>query len=148
MENICLQKDIVMREYNMNLGENLIVHNWQNKTVLVVEDDDINYYYLQEILEETNVKLIYANNGYKAIDLFKANPKIDLVLMDMKMPLMNGYDATSKIKAIRPYIPVVAQTAYALSGEKKKSLDAGCDGYITKPIMPDALILALSRFLE
>jgi CheY-like chemotaxis protein len=148
MDTSRFQNNILAGEIKMNSAENNIVEpNWENKTVLIVEDDDINYFYLREILEETNVQLIYADNGFKAIDVFKANPKIDLVLMDMKMPLMNGYDATSKIKAIRPYVPVVAQTAYALSGERKKSLDAGCDGYITKPIMPNALIAALSKYL-
>lgn len=137
-----------MREFKTDTGSSTVTYNWGNKTVLIVEDDDINFFYLKETLEETNINLIYADNGFKAIDLFKTNPKIDLVLMDMKMPLMNGYDATSKIKSIRPYVPVIAQTAYALSTERKKSFDAGCDGYITKPIMPGALISALSKYLE
>ncbi len=137
-----------MREYKSEIGLGAAVHNWENKTVLIVEDDEINFFYLREILEETNVNLLYANNGFKAIDTVKENPAIDLILMDMKMPLMNGYEATSRIKAIKPYMPIVAQTAYALSSERKKSMDAGCDGYITKPIMPDALIIALSKYLQ
>lgn len=143
-----MQIDFSMRGYKSDIIGKEILHDWGNKTVLIVEDEEINFYYLRESLEETNVKLIYADNGYAAIDICKSNPKIDLVLMDIKMPLMNGYDATSKIKAIRPYVPIIAQTAYALSGERKRSIDAGCDGYISKPIMPGILISTLSRYLE
>ena len=148
MESRNLQLGIFsMRECKINAGGNNVAHSWGNKTILIVEDEEINFFYLKESLEETNVNLIYADNGCAAIDIFRSNPKIDLVLMDIKMPLMNGYTATSKIKAIRPYVPVIAQTAYALSGERKKSIDAGCDGYISKPIMPGVLIATLSKYL-
>ncbi|MFW6226522.1 MAG: response regulator [Bacteroidota bacterium] len=136
-----------MEEQNPKVQDELIVCNWEGKTILVVEDEEINFYYIKESLEETNANLLYAENGYAAIEACQKNQAIDLVLMDIKMPLMNGYEATAKIKTFRKDLPVIAQTAYALSGERKKSLAAGCDDYLTKPIKPSVLINTLSKFL-
>jgi CheY-like chemotaxis protein len=121
--------------------------NWSNKTILVVEDEEINFFYIKEAVEGSNVNLIYANNGLAAIKICKEKP-IDLILMDIKMPVMSGYEATEKTKQICPKVPVIAQTAYSLSGEKKKSIEAGCDGYLSKPISPDMLVNTISRFID
>ncbi|MFH2141118.1 MAG: PAS domain S-box protein [Bacteroidota bacterium] len=122
--------------------------NWKNHTILIAEDDNMNYMFLEEMFFESMVNLIRAKTGEEAIEQVLKNPKIDLVLMDIQMPGMNGYEATEKIKSINPDIPIIAQTAFAMSVEKEKSLKSGCSDYITKPIMPDVLINTLKKYLK
>jgi len=92
------------------------------KTILIVEDEEFNRIYFEELLNQINCKVVIAKNGIEAVEICKKNASIDLVLMDIKMPLMNGYEATQAIKKIRPNLPIIAQTAFALLGDKKKSL--------------------------
>ncbi|WP_421919761.1 response regulator [Marinifilum sp.] len=120
----------------------------KNKTILVVEDEEFNRIYFEELLNQIKCKVIVANNGVEAIEICENNQKIDLVLMDIKMPLMNGYEATKEIKKIRPNLPIIAQTAFALLGDKKKSLDNGCDDYIAKPVKKDVLIKIINKHLQ
>jgi signal transduction histidine kinase/CheY-like chemotaxis protein len=108
--------------------------NWEGKTFLVAEDEEDNFRYLEVALSLSKASLIWARDGEEAVDLFQKSHHIDLVLMDIKMPKMDGYQATHAIKAIKPEVPVIAQTAYSLAEEKDKSIKAGCDGYIAKPI--------------
>ncbi|MBN2237316.1 MAG: response regulator, partial [Bacteroidales bacterium] len=98
-----------------------------NKLVLIVEDDPINNELLVFLLKKVNARSVSAFNGEEALRLFDAHPGIALVLMDIKMPGMNGYEITEQMKKIRPEIPVIAQTAYALEGDREKSMEAGCD---------------------
>lgn len=119
----------------------------QDKLVLIVEDDPINNELLIFLLKKASMKSISAYNAADAIDLFNTNSSIDLVLMDIKMPGMNGYEATKKMKQIRPNIPIIAQTAYALEGDRKLSLDAGCDEYIKKPIKKEILYELMADLL-
>jgi PAS domain S-box-containing protein len=112
----------------------------QGKVVLIAEDDDINYLYLEAALSKGRIKLLRARNGLEAVEMCKNNVEIQLVLMDIKMPFMNGYDATRQIKTLRPDLPVIIQTAYAMSEEKNMAFDAGCDDYIAKPIRKLELI--------
>ncbi len=121
--------------------------NWSNKTFLIAEDEEINYIFLEEALKHTSVKILRASNGDEAVEIFKAN-KIDLVLMDIKMPKKNGYDAKDLIKKINPNVPIIAQTAYALSGEREKILDAGFDDYIAKPIKQANLLEVILRNIQ
>ncbi|MCT4604385.1 MAG: response regulator [Marinifilum sp.] len=120
----------------------------KNKTILVVEDEEFNRIYFEELLNQIKCKVIVANNGIEAIEVCQKNPKIDLVLMDIKMPLMNGYEATKEIKKLRPNLPIIAQTAFALLGDKKKSLDNGCDDYVAKPVKKDVLIKLINKHLQ
>lgn len=106
-----------------------------NMLALVVEDDEINYLFLETILSKSKIKAIRALNGMEAVELCKTNPDIKLVLMDIKLPFMNGYEATRRIKEINPSLPVIAQTAYAMQEDKDKAMKAGCDAYIAKPIV-------------
>jgi two-component system, cell cycle response regulator DivK len=122
--------------------------DWKTKTILVVEDQEINFYYISETLADTGVNFIYADNGLSALKLFQENTNIDLVLMDVKMPILSGYEATKQMKKIRPEVPVIAQTAYSLSGEKRKSMEAGCDDYLSKPISPDELVETVAKYLD
>lgn len=120
--------------------------DWSDKLILVAEDVDSNYFLIQTILKKTGVQVQWAKNGQEAYEMCRKNYEIDLVLMDIQMPVMNGYDATREIKKIRPSLPVIAQTAYAMSGEKEKSIDAGCDDYIPKPLKKKELLSRIYRF--
>jgi len=122
--------------------------DWSDKVVLVAEDEAINYKFFEEILEETRVNLIWAVNGQEAVEHCMVNDSIDLVLMDLKMPVLNGYDATEQIKKLKPDLPIIAQTAYALIGDESKAIKAGCDDYIHKPINIDELMKKMARFLR
>ncbi len=122
--------------------------DWSSKTILIAEDEDTNFYFLSEILNRTGAKVIRAFNGNEAIQLCKQNQLIDIVLMDIKMPELNGFEATHEIKNIRPELPVIAQTAFALSDDLQKALEAGCDDYIAKPILKEYLIEKLNYFFD
>lgn len=110
-----------------------------NMIALVVEDDEVNYLFLETVLAKNKIKTIRAFNGVEAVEKCTNNKEIKLVLMDIKLPVMNGYEATRRIKKIRPGLPIIAQTAYAMHEDKHKALEAGCDGYISKPIVTDEL---------
>jgi len=103
---------------------------------------------LKDILKGTRVSVIHAKDGLEVIRLFNQHPEVDLVLMDIRLPVISGYEATAEIKKIRKDVPVIAQTAYAMAGEREKSYSAGCDDYIAKPIKSRELITLLSRFLD
>jgi len=111
--------------------------NKENFTILIVEDEEVNFMVL-EILLVDKLKLpctiIHAKDGFEAVELCKNNPKIELVLMDIKMPKMNGHEATKRIKEFRPNLPIIAQTAFSTPEEKDKAMLAGCNDFITKPI--------------
>ena len=103
------------------------------KTVLVAEDEENNFLFLEEVLHRMNMDVIWAKDGKEAIAI-AVDKKPDLILMDIKMPIMNGYDAASTIKEMFPDIPIIAQTAYAMPDERTQILKAGCDDYLAKPI--------------
>jgi len=119
----------------------------KGKTILVVEDDQISAEYLKEVFEEKGVHLIFANSGEDAINLVINNPQIEVVLMDIRLPGINGYKATEEIKKIRKDLPVIAQTAYALDGDHSKALAAGCVAYISKPIGYNELLSLILKVL-
>ena len=110
--------------------------------ILIAEDEEYNYLYIAEILSLYNVHILRAYDGKMALDLCISHPELHLVLMDVRMPVMDGYEATRRIKQIRPSLPVIAQTAYALDSDRRQALDEGFDDYITKPVN-DSLLLEL-----
>lgn len=114
-------------------------------TILIVEDEEINWLYLNEILKK-HAKIIHAVNGELALDIIRKNKEIDLVLMDIKLPDNDGLELTRMIKSINSELPVVAQTAYALAGDKEKAFEAGCVDYLSKPIKRDDLLNLVSYF--
>jgi CheY-like chemotaxis protein len=116
--------------------------------ILIAEDVESNYLYLNAVLSKIKAKVIWAKNGREAIDLFKQHDDIDLILMDLQMPVMNGYEATKAIKAINPSIPIIAQTAFAMAEDRNKALNAGCDEYLAKPIRSKDLLNIVERFLH
>jgi signal transduction histidine kinase len=102
-------------------------------TILIAEDEDYNYLFLEALMSKTNHRLIRAMNGLEAVTIVQKDPSIDLILMDIRMPIMGGTEAAKKIKAIRPELPIVAQTAYSVDYDMEKKLKV-FDDYITKPI--------------
>lgn len=120
--------------------------NANNKTILVAEDEEFNYLYIEELLIDQKIKLIHTKDGQETVDIFKSNPDIDLILMDIKMPIMNGYEAAKIIKSINPEIPIIAQSAYALADEKAMYQEM-FDAYITKPIYKELLKQILAQYL-
>lgn len=116
-------------------------------SVLIVEDEYSNYLYLSELLAGTGAKVLYASNGQEAVDICSSGEQIDLVLMDIRMPVMNGYLATKQIKALRPGLPVIAQTAYALEMDMK-GLKGIFDDFIIKPISKAIFINKLSKYIS
>jgi PAS domain S-box-containing protein len=117
-------------------------------TVLLVEDEEINYIFIKEVFDGQPVKLIYASNGIEAIELCKLHAEIDIILMDIKMPLMNGYEATHQIKQFRPHVPIIALTAYAMKEDKEKILSEGLTDYLSKPVKTSDLIKCIKKNLR
>ncbi len=118
------------------------------QTILIAEDDDISRLFLKNSLKMKNMTLLFAVNGQDAVELVERYPEIDLVLMDIKMPVMNGYDATRLIKEMRPGLPVIAQTAFTSAEERKKAGEAGCDAFITKPVKKNELLILMRALLK
>ncbi|HSH52093.1 MAG TPA: response regulator, partial [Bacteroidales bacterium] len=121
--------------------------DWRNKVILVVEDTPSNYLLIENYLKSTKVKIFWAKSGEEAIDIFKETEHLDLILMDIQLPGINGYEVTKRIKAYNQNVPVIAQTAYALSEEKEHSLKEGCDDYIAKPFKKETLIEVIGKHI-
>jgi signal transduction histidine kinase/CheY-like chemotaxis protein len=121
-------------------------YNWETKTILIAEDEELNVKVLDTCLTKTNVKLLHARDGKRAVEICRME-KVDLVLMDVQMPVMDGYIATSEIKKMNSKTPIIAQTSFAMANEKEKCIDAGCDDYITKPLDLDILLSKISRYM-
>lgn len=119
-------------------------YNWKGKVILVAEDEEINYLFLDEVLNRTGATVLWAKNGKEAIDMYQQN-EVDLILMDLKMPEMNGYEAMQQIKDTKGNTRIIAQTAFAMSGEREEILDAGFDGYISKPIKIAELLKLMEK---
>ena len=119
---------------------------WQHKTILIAEDVESNYIYLQELLRPTKANLIWAQNGKEAVYQVKSNKKIDLVLMDILMPEMDGYEASRHVKALRPELPVIAQTAYSIESDRDKEDLKNFDDFLIKPIWSPQLLSAIDKY--
>jgi PAS domain S-box-containing protein len=117
------------------------------KTILIAEDDTSNYDFLRIFLTRMNIRVLWAKDGHEAINLCETDSSIDLVFMDIKMPVINGFEATRKIKSTRPGLPVIAQTAYAMSPDRVEAVKSGCDDYMSKPIKIKQLTDILEKYL-
>ena len=122
--------------------------NLYGKTLIIAEDDESNFKLLFEILKNTGIKILRAKSGEEVIHLVSEKSDIDMILMDIQMPIMDGYTAARIIKLEHPDIPIIAQTAYAMAGEREISLKEGCDDYISKPIRIEDLMDLLEKYLK
>lgn len=114
--------------------KNLIPNNEITKPILVVEDDNTSFMLIKEFLKPLNIDIHHVTCGTDAVTFIRQNPDTRLILMDIKLPLMDGYEATRSIKQINPKITIIAQTAYGMLGDREKAINAGCDDYLTKPL--------------
>ena len=130
---------------------NQIAHDTINETVaknvMIVEDEETNYLLIRETLKNEPYKLFWVQDGLDAVELVN-NEKIDLILMDIRLPKMNGYEATKQIKATHPHISIIAQTAYSNYNDVVTALESGCDDFIVKPIKPRKLKSVIKKYLR
>lgn len=125
---------------------NLVPQNFmENLCILIVEDEDTADLYLTSLLKRKCKKILHAKTGIEAINLCRENKDIDLILMDIKMPQMDGYEATRIIREFNKDVKIIAQTAYALQGSREMAMEAGCNDYISKPIPPGVLMTAIGN---
>ncbi len=122
-------------------------HNWDGKLFLVAEDDKFSYKFLEGFLKQTKAEVLRASDGREAVEICRNNPGIDLVLMDIQMPEMNGLTATGEIKKFNSRVPIIAQTANAINEERVRCLEAGCDDFITKPVNINELYDKIDKWL-
>lgn len=116
--------------------------------ILIAEDDEMNFLYMKALLNRLHCSYIHALNGVEVVDLCRQHPEVGLVLMDIKMPVMNGIQATRLIREFRPELPIIASTAYAQIGDEQRFIEAGGNGYLVKPIKKDDLIKLLTKYLN
>ncbi len=119
--------------------------NWSNHTILVVDDVRQNFIYLNGLLHHTKAEILWVRNGKEAVDICRENNSIDMVLMDIRMPVMDGFEASQIIKKENPNIFIVAQTAFSSPEDRKRCMDSLCDGYLTKPIDYKELFSILTK---
>lgn len=122
-------------------------YNWNGKTVLIVEDDDSSFLYAAELIRSYNCKTIRSKSGLDSFFQSMSFPIPDLIIMDIKLPELSGYDAIRLIKKYQPQIPIIALTACAMIEQKRQCYDAGCDAYLTKPILPIDLLININQFI-
>ncbi len=122
-------------------------YNFIGKTILIVEDEEINRFFFEKALKKSQANLFFVNGGKEAIEMIQENSEIDLVLMDVRMYGIDGIDTMIKIKQLIPEIPVIIQTANALPSVHERAVNSGCDEFITKPIEIDILLAILKKHL-
>jgi two-component system cell cycle response regulator DivK len=113
----------------------------------VIEDVDFNFQFLNAALSKTNANLIHIDNGEDAVEFVENHREIDLILLDIQLPGINGYEVAQSIRKFNKNIKIIAQTAYAMTGERENCINAGCDDYISKPIKTDELLNLISQHL-
>ncbi|MEI7982363.1 MAG: response regulator [Bacteroidota bacterium] len=122
-------------------------YRWPGKKILLVEDDEANMLCLQVLLDQTQTEIVTAVNGKGVRAYYGFLDSFDLILLDVRLPDASGWNLAREIKAIRPEIAVIAQTAFAMSADRQKSIKAGCDDYISKPIRGAHLLEMLAKYL-
>lgn len=138
-------KELIFNDFtNASPGK---VYQWKGKTILIAEDTDCSFLYLKTILRNTEANVLWASSGQEAINTVLEHREIDVVLMDINMPGVNGFDATIAIHSIRPNLSVIAQTAYVHDNEVQLCYASGCSDYISKPIDKNILLEKLGVVL-
>jgi len=116
--------------------------------ILIAEDDSANYLFIESYLKRTRSEILWARDGKQLLEIFQAEPDLDLILMDLRMPNLNGIDATRLIRETNESIPVIALTAYAFEDDIQKSVEAGCNDYLSKPVKIEQLSETLIKYLK
>jgi len=132
----------------IDIPDDIAAPDLTGHSIMVVEDEKINYLYIKTLLQPTHVHIIWKNNGKEALEYFEKKSTVDLILMDMQMPVMNGYIATEEIRKLNKKTPIIALTANVLADDRQKCLNLGCNEYTTKPIQQDVLFWHLQHFLS
>lgn len=122
--------------------------NWTGKKILIAEDIQVNFILLEAILKTTNAELLWARDGKEAVEMCNDHEDIDLVLMDINMPVMNGMEATKEIRKLRKNLPVIAQTAYEMDFGYDELIGAGLTSVMSKPLLPDMTLEAISEYIS
>ncbi len=122
--------------------------NWDSHTILMAEDEEGNALYLKMALKKTGINILHAENGEEAVNMCKNHPEISLVLIDVKMPVLDGLSATRQIRTFKPELPIIATTAFTMSSDRDRCINAGCTDYLPKPIEQNKLIHMLSTYLS
>lgn len=129
-------------------GQSETEYNIGNLKILVVEDDLTSRRYISEIFKGTDIEILTAVNGREAVDICRTDESINIILMDLKMPVMDGYTATREIRKLRPEIPIVAQSAFAMTNEREKAMQAGCTDYLAKPYKRNQMLEIISKHIS
>jgi PAS domain S-box-containing protein len=129
-------------------SEKRIDYNWENYTVLIVEDEEANQIFIKELLEPTKIKILLAENGKEALEMYRSNQKIDIILLDIRLPDILGIEVAQDIRKTDKRIPIIAQTAYAMGDDRESSLKAGCNNYVSKPIDINLLLSLINDYLN
>jgi CheY-like chemotaxis protein len=146
MTNQTIASFVSNTEETNNMEEPTV--DWSNKTIMIAEDEEVNFVYLQTALSMTNINIVRARNGLEAVEIAKVNPLIQLILMDIKMPKMNGLEATRSIKQFRSDVIIIAQTAFAMEEDKKNCFAVGVDDFLSKPVRFRLLFETLEKHLK
>jgi CheY-like chemotaxis protein len=124
-------------------------YTWKNHTVLVAEDDPLNFRYIELLLSRrTGINIIWAKDGQEAVNICKNNDAVDIVLLDLQLPEMDGLHSLQLIKNRNPYLPVIIQTANSWNDEEETCLQAGCDAFFNKPLDMDQVLIAMKKCLS
>ena len=132
---------------NINQNNQTNIYDLKNKTILLVEDDEVNAILIKEVFKKTNAKLLHSYNGLDSIECFKNEKNIDLILMDIQLPGINGYEALKEIRKINKFVPIIAHTAFAMTDEKERLLEAGFNDFIIKPINIEKLLTIINKHI-
>ena len=122
-------------------------YNWKDKKILIAEDEETNFMLIEKFLESTHATIFRARNGKEAVDIIKSGENIDLILMDLRMPELDGFEASKIIKALNPKLPIIAQTCYEPDIDQSRLLSAHFEGFISKPININRLIELIDKNL-
>jgi CheY-like chemotaxis protein len=116
--------------------------------ILIAEDDEASELFISAVVKKISKEVLSTKSGLEAVKIFRNNPDINLILMDIQLPEMNGYEATRQIRQFNQDVIIIAQTAFALTGEREKAIGAGCNDYISKPIKKDELGALIQKYFQ
>ena len=145
------EPDEIVGNLSFGVIENAVIQDYTKCLgfkILVGDDDETSVKLITMILGKLSDKIIPVKNGLEVVDTFRSNPDIDLILMDIKMPVMDGYEATREIRKFNKDVVIIAQSAYALAGDREKAIDAGCNDYIAKPFGKESLLALVKKHLQ